>query len=50
MFFLAMLVHPDGQAKAQAEVDRVVGLDRLPEVEDRERLPYLEAEVNERLR
>jgi cytochrome P450 len=50
MFFLAMLVHPDVQAKAQAEVDRVVGLDRLPEVEDRERLPYVEAVVNECLR
>jgi cytochrome P450 len=50
MFFLAMLVHPDVQAKAQAEVDRVVGPDRLPEVEDRERLPYVEAVVNECLR
>jgi hypothetical protein len=50
MFFLVMLVYPDGQAKAQAEVDRVVDPDRLPEVEDRERLPYVEAVVNERLR
>jgi cytochrome P450 len=49
-FFLAMLVYPDVQAKAQAEIDRVIGSDRLPEVEDRERLPYVNGIVNESLR
>jgi cytochrome P450 len=49
-FFLAMLVYPDVQAKAQAEVDRVVGKDRLPEPEDAENMPYVQAIANECLR
>jgi cytochrome P450 len=49
-FFLAMLVYPDVQAKAQAELDRVVGTDRLPELEDRQALPYVEGVINECLR
>jgi cytochrome P450 len=46
-FFLAMLVYPDVQAKAQAEIDSVVGKDRLPEFEDAPRLPYVQAVMNE---
>jgi cytochrome P450 len=49
-FFLGMLVHPEVQARAQTEVDRVVGRDRLPVLEDREELPYVDAIVNECLR
>jgi cytochrome P450 len=49
-FFLAMLVYPEVQAKAQAEVDRVMGKDRLPELEDEEHLPYVQGIVNECLR
>jgi cytochrome P450 len=49
-FFLAMLVYPDVQAKAQAEVDRVVGKDRLPELDDMESMPYVQCVVNECLR
>jgi hypothetical protein len=49
-FFLAMLVYPDIQAKAQAEVDRVVGKDRLPELEDAENMPYVQAIASECLR
>ncbi|GJN91185.1 hypothetical protein Rhopal_004203-T1 [Rhodotorula paludigena] len=37
-------------AKAQAELDRVVGSDRLPTFEDFEDLPYIRAVVNETLR
>jgi cytochrome P450 len=33
-FFLAMLVYPEVQSKAQAEIDRVIGRERLPEMED----------------
>ncbi|GAA5836682.1 hypothetical protein JCM11251_002697 [Rhodosporidiobolus azoricus] len=36
--------------KAQEELDRVVGLDRLPTFEDFEDLPYVRAVVNETLR
>jgi hypothetical protein len=49
-FFLAMLVYPDVQVQAQAEVDRVLGKDRLPELDDRKNLPYIEGVMNECLR
>ncbi|KAI0030170.1 cytochrome P450 [Vararia minispora EC-137] len=48
--FLALVLNPDVQAKAQAEVDRVVGPDRLPALADREALPYIGALVKEVLR
>ncbi|KAI0824640.1 cytochrome P450 [Trametes gibbosa] len=49
-FFLAMSCFPEAQRKAQAEIDAVIGNDRLPTIEDRERLPYLNALVLEVLR
>ncbi|KAF9881452.1 cytochrome p450 oxidoreductase [Colletotrichum karsti] len=49
-FFLAMTMYSDVQAKAQAEIDRVVGTGRLPSLEDREALPYVEAVLKETLR
>ncbi|KAI1444238.1 putative cytochrome P450 oxidoreductase OrdA-like protein [Annulohypoxylon stygium] len=49
-FFLAMTVYPEVQRKAQEEIDRVVGQDRLPTMTDRENLPYIEAMVKEVLR
>jgi cytochrome P450 len=49
-FFLAMLVYPEVQTKSQAEIDRVVGKDRLPEFDDQENLPYVQAVVSECLR
>ncbi len=42
-----MLLCPEVQAKAQAEIDAVIGDDRLPRFEDRERLPYINALVLE---
>ncbi|KAK0434405.1 cytochrome P450 [Desarmillaria tabescens] len=42
-FFKAMLLYPEIQAKAQAEIDAVIGDDRLPRFDDRERLPYVNA-------
>ncbi len=45
-----MLLYPEAQAKAQAELDAVIGDDRLPQFEDRERLPYVNALVLEVLR
>ncbi|KAJ8495804.1 hypothetical protein ONZ45_g12698 [Pleurotus djamor] len=48
--YAAMLLYPEVQAKAQEEVDRVIGDARLPEFSDRESLPYLNAVVREVLR
>lgn len=45
IFFLLMIRHPDVCVKAQEELDRVVGRDRLPNFEDRTSLPYCEALV-----
>ncbi|KAI0356538.1 cytochrome P450 [Trametes cingulata] len=49
-FFLAMSCSPDVQRKAQAEIDAVIGHDRLPALHDREKMPYLNALVLEVLR
>ena len=38
-----MMCFPEVQKKAQAELDRVVGTDRLPNAADREHLPYIRA-------
>ena len=45
-----MMVFPDIQRKAQEEIDRVIGQDRLPTFKDRNNLPYIEATVKEVLR
>jgi hypothetical protein len=42
-----MVLHPDVFAKAQTEIDRVVGSDRLPDFQDRNSLPYVECVVKE---
>jgi cytochrome P450 len=47
---LAMLQHPDVFAKARAELDAVVGTARLPTMEDRPNLPYLDCVFSEVLR
>lgn len=46
-FFLVLANHPEVQAKAQEEIDRVIGIDRLPLLTDREALPYVHAVVKE---
>ncbi|KAI9041395.1 cytochrome P450 [Aspergillus affinis] len=50
IFTLAMIKFPDVQRKAQKEIDRVVGTDRLPGFEDRDKLPYVDALVKEAIR
>ena len=42
-----MSLNPEVQRKAQAEVRRVVGQERLPDFSDRPHLPYVEALMNE---
>lgn len=49
-FVLAMCNYPEVQAKAQAEIDAVVGTDCLPDFNDRENLPYVNAVILETLR
>lgn len=40
---LMLVAFPDVQRKAQEEVDRVIGSDRPPTLEDWTNLPYLQA-------
>ncbi len=47
---LAFLLYPEVQAKAQAELDAVVGPTWLPNFDDRPQLPYIEAILSEALR
>ncbi|KAF8592262.1 cytochrome P450 [Ramaria rubella] len=42
-FILTMVLHPEAQQKAQAELDEVLGVDRLPTLEDRAHLLYVNA-------
>ena len=42
-----MTLHPEVQLKAREELDRVVGLDRLPSFEDEPDLPYITAVLKE---
>ena len=48
--FLCMSLYPEAQKRAQAELDTVVGRDRLPTLADRPNLPYVEALVSEVMR
>lgn len=48
-FVQAMLLYPEAQKKAQAEIDKVVG-DRLPTMDDQANLQYVHACIKETLR
>ena len=45
-----MAKYPEAQRKAQAELDAVIGPDKLPGLSDRPSLPYVNALVKEILR
>ena len=47
---LAMVLYPDVMKRAQAEIDSVVGRDRMPTYADEPHLPYVRAMVKEVLR
>ncbi|KAJ3530717.1 hypothetical protein NM688_g7672 [Phlebia brevispora] len=49
-FILAMVLYPEVQRKAQAELDRVIRRDRLPTYEDEPNLPYITAVLREMFR
>ena len=45
-----MALHPHIARKAQEELDRAVGSERLPELSDQDNLPYISALIKELLR
>jgi cytochrome P450 len=45
-----MLLHPEVQRKARAEIHAVVGTDRLPDFSEAHRLTYIQAVILELLR
>jgi cytochrome P450 len=47
---LCLLLNPEVQHRAQAELDRVVGQGRLPDFSDRASLPYVECIMHEAMR
>jgi hypothetical protein len=49
-WMLAMTLNPKVYLKAQAEMDAIVGMTRLPQWTDEQKLPYLRAMVKEVLR
>jgi len=49
-FVYLMMNHPETQRRAQAEIDRVVGRQRLPNFEDKPSLPYIGAVLRETMR
>ncbi|XP_073974032.1 probable cytochrome P450 303a1 [Rhodnius prolixus] len=48
--FLYMLLYPEVQVKAREELDRVVGRNRMPNLNDRPNMPYIEGIVYESVR
>ncbi|KAG2148907.1 cytochrome P450 [Suillus clintonianus] len=50
IFLIAMILYPDVQARARAEIDQVVMHDKMPSLDDRPSLPYLDAIFREVLR
>ena len=49
-FFVAALLRPDIQTVAQEELDAVTKRERLPTLEDRLRLPFVDAVCKEVMR
>jgi cytochrome P450 len=49
-YFAYIINNPDVQVKVHEEIDRVVGQSRLPHLDDRKNMPYVEASLRECLR
>ncbi|CAE6438688.1 unnamed protein product [Rhizoctonia solani] len=49
-FVVAMAIYPEVQERAQREIDEVVGSNRLPTIEDRASLPYIDRLLTEIVR
>ena len=50
IFILTMLLYPEIQEKANAEIVRTIGCDRIPEFHEVDAIPYVHAVVKELLR
>ncbi|KAL1941278.1 hypothetical protein VTO73DRAFT_7490 [Trametes versicolor] len=50
VFFMAMVLNPSTQLRAQEEIDRVLDKDSLPSFSDRASLPFVECIISEVLR
>ncbi|KAF9556698.1 cytochrome P450 [Agrocybe pediades] len=49
-FIYAMALYPEVQKKVQDEIDRVIGHERLPTLDDKDQLPYVRCAIKETLR
>ncbi|KAK1222629.1 hypothetical protein PQX77_014516, partial [Marasmius sp. AFHP31] len=49
-FILAMALYPEVQTRAQKEIDAIIGHGRLPDFDDRDSLPFVNALIAETLR
>ncbi|GAB1526973.1 hypothetical protein RhiTH_010147 [Rhizoctonia solani] len=49
-FILMVSLHPEAAKLAQAEIDTIIGRERLPELKDRENMPYTDALIQEVIR
>ncbi|KAJ7146035.1 cytochrome P450 [Mycena epipterygia] len=49
-FMMAMTLYPEKQRLAQAELDEIIGYDRLPTIADLPNLPYVNALIKETMR
>ncbi|KAI9764930.1 MAG: hypothetical protein M1840_007955 [Geoglossum simile] len=50
VFVMASVLHPEAVSRTQEEIDTIVGSHRLPSFEDRSRMPFLAAFIQEVMR